>query len=253
VGWLDGPLGHALMEEERRLLAGLLVELPPFRESLGVAPQSYGPLLTTIAERSRWGHVLAPAAGDGLGGEPGTTTRPERLIWGLPESLPFASGSLDLVVLVHSLEYSRSPYAILAEAERALSPGGRLVVLSFNPWSLFGLVHPWLCRRRSTGPWPARFPAPLSVRRMLESTGLAPERSRYVFFRPPLDKESWLRVTRFLERLPGASRLPWGAVSCVQARKDEPGVTLLGPAFRAELGATRKPGMPAYPYQGKSA
>ena len=250
MGWLDGPLGRALMEAEQELVAGLLGEFPPFRESLSIAPQSYAPLIATVAERSIWGCALAPAAGDGLGGEPGATARPPRVVWGLPEALPFASNQLGLVVLVHSLEYSRAPYGILAEAQRVLAPNGRVVVLTFNPLSLFGLVHPWMRRRHRSGPWPGRFLTAPSVRRMLESTGLAAEKSRYAFFRPPLGSESGLRWTRVLERLPRRHRLPWGAVSCILAHKDEPGVTLLGPAFRAELARARKPGMPAFPYDG---
>lgn len=249
MGWLDGSLGHALMADEQALVQGLLSDFPPFRASLGIAPQSYAPLLDAVADRSRWGFVLAPAAGDGLGGEPGTTRRPDRLVWGLPESMPFASDQLDLVVLVHTLEFSRSPYRILAEAERILAPNGRLLVCTFNPASLFGLVHPYLRQVRHTGPWPGRFLTARHVRRMLESTGLAPERSRYVFFRPPLSSPRGLAATRFLERPPWRTRLPWGAVSCVQARKDEPGVTLMGPAFRAELAGRREPGLPAYPFQ----
>ncbi|HKJ71286.1 MAG TPA: methyltransferase domain-containing protein [Gammaproteobacteria bacterium] len=247
MGWLEEPLGRALLADELALVEGLLSEFPPFRTSLGVAPQSYGPLLSVVAERSRVGFAMAPAAGHGLGGEPGMTPRPRRLVWGLPEALPFASGELDLVVLAHSLEFSRSPYRILAEAERVLAPGGRLLVLTFNPLSAFGLVHPLLRRRYRQGPWPGRFLSSLHVRRMLESTGLVPEGSRYAFLRPPLRAERALRAVRFLDRLPGRRRLPLGAVGCVQARKDQPGVTLLGPAFRAELSGGRHPGMPAYP------
>lgn len=236
------------MDDERALVAGMLADFPPFRESLGVAPQSYAPLLEDVAERSGWTSVLAPAAGDGLGGEPGATHRPKRLIWGLPESMPCASGQLDLVVLVHSLEYSRSPYRILAEAERILAPNGRLLVLTFNPLSLFGLVHPWRRYRHRQGPWPGRFFSARQVRRMVESTSLVPERSRFAFFRPPFESEGPLRATGFLDRLPKRRRLPLGAVSCVQARKEEPGVTLLAPAFRAELAQAGKPGVAAYPF-----
>jgi SAM-dependent methyltransferase len=235
------------MADEKALVTDLLGPYPPFRESLTVAPHSFAPVVTAVADRSRWGCVLAPASGRGLGVEAGAAPRPQRPVWGMPEALPFASGRLDLVVLVHTLEFTRSPYRILAEAERVLAPSGRLLVLTFNPLSLFGLVHPVLRRVRTTGPWPGRFLSALHVRRMLESTGLAPERSRYLFFRPPLERAGALRACRFLERLPARSRLPWGAVSCVQARKDEPGVTLLGPAFRAELGRSRKAGVPAYP------
>ncbi|MEF8793750.1 methyltransferase domain-containing protein [Thiohalorhabdus sp.] len=249
MAWLDGTLGHALMDEERALVGAILTELPLFRDSLGIAPQSYATFLNTVAERSRHSHVLAPAAGNGLGGEPGATRRPPSLVWGLPEALPFASAQLDLVVLVHTLEFSRSPYRVVAEAERVLAPGGRLLVLTFNPVSLFGLARPWLRRAARYGPWSGRFLRAIHVRSMLESTDLAPERSRYVFFRPPLTRERALRATRFLERVPGRHRLPWGAVSCIQARKEEPGVTLLGPAYRAELAGRREPGIPAYPFE----
>lgn len=249
MAWLDGSLGHVLMADEKALVAALLADLPPFQASLGIAPQSYAPLLDTVAERSRQHHVLAPAAGNGLGGDPGATRRPANLVWGLPEAVPFASGQLDLVVMVHTLEFSRSPYRVVAEAERVLAPNGRLLVLTFNPLSLFGVARQWLRRMHLEGPWPGRFLTAGHVRRMLESTDLAPERSRYVFFRPPVSGERPLRATRFLERLPGRHRLPWGGVSCIQARKEEPGVTLLGPAYRAELGGRREPGMPAYPFE----
>ena len=250
LAWLDGCLGRVLMADEQALVGDMLAELPPFQDSLAIAPQSYAPLLDTVAERSRHRHVLAPAAaGDGLGGDPGGTRRPSSLVWGLPEALPFASAELDLVVLVHTLEFSRSPYRVVAEAERVLAPNGRLLVLTFNPLSLFGLARPWLLRQSRNGPWPGRFLTAIHVRRMLESTQLAPERSRYVFFRPPVASERALRVTRFLERLPGRHNLPWGAVTCIQARKEEPGVTLLGPAYRAELAGRSEPGMPVYPFE----
>ncbi len=52
--------------------------------------------------------------------------------------LPFASQSLDLVVLPHVLEFAHEPHQILREVERVLIPEGQIIVTGFNPASLWG-------------------------------------------------------------------------------------------------------------------
>lgn len=247
MGWLDRPLGRAVMACESDALVGVLKGMPPFPEALCIAPQSCDSLIALLAENSRRLHVLAPAAGNALEGEPGSAPRPERLVWGLPEALPFSRRELDLVVLIHCLEFSRSPYAILAETERVLAPGGRVVVLAFNPVSLFGLARV-VRGKGNTGPWSGRFHSPPGLRRMLESTGLVYEGTRYLFRRPPIDRKGVLRSLRFLDRRSRGGRLPFGGVACFRARKEEPGLTLLGPAFRAELGQAEGGRVAASPY-----
>lgn len=239
MSWLDKPLGRAVMAREEEALARALGGRPPFPDALCVAPQSYGPIFSLLAQHCHRLHVLAPAAGNALEGEPGTTSRPRRLAWGLPESLPYHSRQLDLVVLIHCLEFSRSPYAILAETERVLAPNGQLLALVFNPYSWFGLAR--LARRgKGQGPWSGWFQSRGNIRRMAESTGLVFEGGHYCFWHPPIDHEGLLQGLRFLEPLSRVSRLPLGGIGCYQARKEEPGMTLLGPAFRAEL--NRVPG-----------
>ncbi len=234
MGWLDKPLGRAVMASENDTLANLLQEMPPLSEALCIAPQSYAPTFALLAQHSRHFYVLAPAAGHGLEGEPGSTRRPERIVWGLPEVLPFSSRKLNLVVLVHCLEFSCSPYAILAETERVLAPDGQLVLLVFNPLSCFGLAR-LTQRRKGDNPWWGQLHPPTSVRRMIESTGLVYEGSRYFFWRPPINREGILRGLGYLDRLAPGNWLPIGGIGCFQARKEEPGLTLLGPAFQAEL------------------
>jgi len=53
--------------------------------------------------------------------------------------LPVASAAVDTVLLPHTLEFEPDPYAVLREADRVLAGDGKLVILSFAPWSLWGL------------------------------------------------------------------------------------------------------------------
>jgi len=55
------------------------------------------------------------------------------------EQLPIMSKTVDAVILPHTLEFVRSPHTLLREASRILTDRGWLVILGFNPWSLWGL------------------------------------------------------------------------------------------------------------------
>lgn len=64
-----------------------------------------------------------------------------------PEALPLPNNSLDAMVLHHALEAAADARSALREAARALRPGGRLVICTFNPLSLWGArrlyAHVW--------------------------------------------------------------------------------------------------------------
>lgn len=55
------------------------------------------------------------------------------------EQLPIMTKSVDAVILPHTLEFVRSPHTLLREVGRILTDRGRLVILGFNPWSLWCL------------------------------------------------------------------------------------------------------------------
>ncbi len=55
------------------------------------------------------------------------------------EELPFESGSVDLALLPHVLEFHKHPHQILREIERVLRPEGNVIISGFNPRSLWGL------------------------------------------------------------------------------------------------------------------
>lgn len=53
--------------------------------------------------------------------------------------LPIPNNFLDAVVLHHVLETADDPRTAMREVARALAPGGRLLIVAFNPWSLWGV------------------------------------------------------------------------------------------------------------------
>lgn len=55
------------------------------------------------------------------------------------EQLPFATESLDVVIVHHAHEYVQDPHLMLREIERVLVANGHLIIVGFNPWSPLGL------------------------------------------------------------------------------------------------------------------
>jgi SAM-dependent methyltransferase len=122
--WFDGPLGARVLREEAALSQVALDDVFGF-ELLQVG--NWGPsrhLLT--GARTQHTTLLAPARGPGV-----TLCAPLA-------SLPFASDSIDAIMLPHTLELVENPYAVLREAERVLVAEGCLMICGFNPWSGWG-------------------------------------------------------------------------------------------------------------------
>ena len=55
------------------------------------------------------------------------------------EKLPIASDSIDSIVLYHALDFTNDCHELLREATRILRPGGNMLVIGFNPFSVWGL------------------------------------------------------------------------------------------------------------------
>jgi len=59
------------------------------------------------------------------------------------DALPLPSDTIDIVLLHHVLDFSSHPHRDLIEAARLVKAGGHIVIVGFDPLSLFGL-YKWL-------------------------------------------------------------------------------------------------------------
>ncbi|MDQ7990058.1 MAG: methyltransferase domain-containing protein [Candidatus Dactylopiibacterium sp.] len=166
------------------------------------------------------------------------------------EELPFASQSLDLVVLPHVLEFVSHPHQVLREVERVLLPEGHVLITGFNPVSLWGLRRS-LAGHMGVLPWTGQY---LGVPRLKDWLSLLGFEHRGVTsgcFAPPVASEEWLRRWSFME-VAGAHCWPFGgAVYMLHAVRRLPGMRLmLMPAWR-EQRARRKAMVPAAHRHGR--
>ena len=161
------------------------------------------------------------------------------------DALPFPSQSLDLVLLPHTLELARDPHDTLREVERVLRPEGRLVIVGFNPASLWGLRQSAGHLRQRLGlggqlylPSDGEFIGYPRVRDWLRLLGFEVERGRFGCWRLPLRSEAGLARMAWMETA-GARGWPvLGAVYLIEAVKRVRGMRLVGQARRKTL-ATR--------------
>lgn len=114
-------------------------------------------------------------------------------------ALPLASESINLLVIGHIIEFQPQPCALLAEAERVLRAEGRLLLIVFNPWSLFGARQ--LLSREGI-PWSGHFPGFLRLHSWLQACGLRLEKRDGCWRRPPAYDARLRQRLRWMERGP---------------------------------------------------
>ncbi|MDO4795148.1 MAG: methyltransferase domain-containing protein [Brachymonas sp.] len=107
-------------------------------------------------------------------------------------ALPFAESSIDLIVLPYALEASGDPHTALREAARVLVPEGHLLILGFNPASLWGLQrNKQMLAQRFAG---APTAAPHAGQPLAQAHPLAPQARQWVGHRRLRD---WLQLLGF--------------------------------------------------------
>jgi SAM-dependent methyltransferase len=147
--------------------------------------------------------------------------------------LPFASQSLDLVVLPHVLEFAAEPHQVLREVERVLIPEGQVIVCGFNPASLWGARQ---AAGRLSGahflPQDGEFIRVARLKDWLKLLNMEVNRGHFGCYAPPCATEKWLTRFSFMEKAGDRWWPYFGAVYIVQAIKRIKGMRLIGPAWK---------------------
>ncbi|HEX4266655.1 MAG TPA: methyltransferase domain-containing protein [Steroidobacteraceae bacterium] len=168
--WWASPLGSALIAAESQLLGEALDDVFGW-ELLQIGAWGSGRELLSGA-RTRHQAIVAP---------PGLSSSAD--IRGRPTHLPIISDSIDAVLLPHILEFATDPYAIVREADRVLVGEGRLLVLGFRPWSLWGLRERW--SRSGFPPGTRRVLSERRIREWLVLLGYEVVSAQHYLFRGP--------------------------------------------------------------------
>jgi SAM-dependent methyltransferase len=230
--WFQTPLGQYLLEKERAYLDDVTPDI------FGFHALQLGMPGVDLLRESRIAHKMRVA----------TLGEPD--LYAKCHELPIATQSVDLVVLPHVLEFAGEPHAILREVDRVMMPEGRLVIVGFNPWSLWGLRSS-LGYSRDQHPWNGRFLSLLRVKDWLALLGFDVSAGRLIAYAPPFDSDKVRRRFGFME--PAGDRW-WavgGAVYLLQAIKRVRGMRLITPAWqekaareKAFIAAAKREGHP---------
>lgn len=169
--------------------------------------------------------------------------------------------SIDAVIISHGLEFSQDPHGLLREVDRVLLPEGHLIILGFNPWSLWGLrkslsfktdnkqrSFPWDTKldtkdinniecHESTSKW-------LSCYRVCDWLNLlnySISFKKHYFYQPCIDNQNILNYTKFFNQI--GEIIPIGAAGfCIIATKKQEACELVRPNWRRTMTFVPKAG-----------
>lgn len=218
--WYGLHLGQLLLAAESRAIETLISDL------FGYHLLEIGSLASnsSLCDGSRIPHKIRLemefAAGDTATG-----------LYADAAALPLTSESVDLVVLPHILEFHSYPHQILREIDRVLIPEGHVVIVCFNPVSLWGLTHLVLSWRKRV-PWCGKFRHQARIKDWLQLLGFDIVECSNVFYRPPLQHEKIMQRLAFMERLEKYD-LPFANASTIMvAKKRTVTLTPVKPSWR---------------------
>ena len=208
--WFQSSLGAYLLERERAWLDQVVPDI------FGYHALQLGLPAIDLLRESRIAHrVTVDCAGSAA-------------VMAQSHELPFENQSIDLCLLPHVLEFSQNPHEILREIDRVVRPEGRILILGFNPWSLFGVKKLWT----SQGvPWQGQFVSLVRMKDWLQLLGFEPSAGRLACYIPPTDSAVWHQRWSFLE---SAGDRWWGVgggVYMLEAIKRVQGMRLITPAW----------------------
>lgn len=212
--WYEQPLGAAFAEIQKSEIKSLL---PQFRGNQ-LLQLGFNPGVDLKAAEIACSYLsLAPDIG---------LKQSDTYVVGSYHSLPFLADSIDIVMMNQVLEFESNLQHVLAEIHRVLTPEGKVMILGFNAFSSWGLIH-FLKKRQHKLPWRGHFHTPFELKNALQALGFDILESKTFFFRPPIQNVHLLKICSFLEKIGSILFSGFGAGYLLIAQKKVLGTTPL--------------------------
>ncbi len=225
--WFRTLPGSIIVELALKELDHLLPFIPG-----EIAVQIGGPCNLRLLQRSKMSQVYYCSDRDMSMGD-GTRMRCSF------DHLPIESNTVNLVLVAYALEFTDNPQQLLKESYRILRPGGQLIVLGFNRWSLWTLAR--LFQDKHDYPWSGQFQTIWRVKQWLNQIGYGVISNKSFCFVGPHKKrpsESWLQLSEILGQVLIPKR---AAIYLVNAQKKVAGTTPLATIWRPKKYIRPKP------------
>ena len=153
-----------------------------------------------------------------LGFAPSLNGESHDSLWADYQSLPIATDCIDIALLHHVLEFSADPHQVLRETDRTLTTGGHMLVVGFNPISVWPLYQ----RYAQWGKGLAMGHTAIRQSRLTDWLSLLNYdviHQQSYFYRLPINSQSILERLHGLEHFGERCRLPFGLFYVVIAKK----------------------------------
>lgn len=216
--WFESPQGADLLRQERALCEQILPDMFGYHLlQLGFgAPHP-------LWESSPIHHRVYVA-------EKMMQSEASLLVTGL-DDLAIATDSVDVAVLHHCLDFTLHPQRVLREVSRVVIPGGKIVIVGFNPVSLWGLWR--LMKIQSANvPWCGRFLSPYRLSDWLGVLDLHVDGYESTQFGAPTASPRVSGFNAWLNHLGGRLWNHMGAVYVMVATKQVSRITPVRPLLR---------------------
>jgi SAM-dependent methyltransferase len=164
------------------------------------------------------------------------------------QALALRSDSIDVAVLHHVLDYSKDPHKLLREVTRVVLPSGHIVIVGFNPKSLF-LPNMLLSRLFNKPVWQTQLLSADRLADWLTLLGFTVESVDYAYYRLPVRHRFAASLLDRIEQLCSRYQLGGGAFYLILARKDVSTITPIKPKRKALVKPVIAPVKPTV-YQG---
>ena len=219
--WLETPLGHYLLDWERRAIDRTVADI------FGYNAVQIGLPDIDLLQANRMPFRFN-CSRDG-----GAAVRAQAF------ELPFATASIDLVLLPHVLEFSSDPHGVLREVERVLVPEGSVVLSGLNPLSLWG-IRKALARAEGAFPWRGHYRSSMRIKDWMKLLGLEVVGLESGCHLPAVGTDAWLQRWSFMDRAGPRWWPVLGAAYVMHGVKRVQGMRLIMPQWRERKASAKR-------------